>query len=80
MRKERPNVTRIARGMADKLNVMTHAEAAVEDGYFGTLPEQRWDIARLTPDSRPLEPGDALQIGDELRSRIAAFTCSASPQ
>lgn len=53
-------------------HIMTHAEAAVRDGYFGTKPEERWDIARLKPDPRPLIPQDAIDIGDELRSRIGA--------
>jgi hypothetical protein len=50
--------------------VETHAEAAVEDGYFGAGPEQRWDIARLRPEARPLEPGEARRTGDALRDRI----------
>ena len=51
-------------------HIMTHAEAAVRDGYFGSKPEERWDIARLKADSRPLVPQDAIDIGGELRSRI----------
>jgi hypothetical protein len=52
---------------------MSHAEAAVHDGYFGTQPEERWDIARLQPDSRPLVPQDAADVGEELRSRMRRF-------
>jgi len=52
---------------------MTHAEAALHDGYFGTEPQQRWDIARLQADSRPLVPQDALDAGEELRLRIRGF-------
>jgi len=54
----------------DAEHIMTHAEAAVRDGYFGTQPEQRWDIARLKPDRRQLVPQDAFAAGNELRSRI----------
>jgi hypothetical protein len=54
----------------DADHIMTHAEAAVRDGYFGTQPEQRWDIARLRPDPRPLVPQDAHDVGEELRARI----------
>jgi len=54
----------------DADHIMTHAEAAVCDGYFGTQPEQRWDIARLKPDPRPLVPQDAHDVGEELRARI----------
>ena len=54
----------------DAEHVMTHAEAAVRDGYFGTEPEQRWDIARLKPDRRRLVPQDAFDAGNELRSSI----------
>jgi len=54
----------------DPDHIMTHAEAGVRDGYFGTEPTQRWDIARLKPDPRPLEPQDAIETGNELRARI----------
>jgi hypothetical protein len=57
----------------DAQHVMTHAEAAIEDGYFGTSDEERWDIARLRPESRPLVPQDARDAGDELRRRIRDF-------
>lgn len=58
----------------DADHIMTHAEAALRDGYFGTAPEQRWDIARLQPDPRPLVPQDAIDAGEELRSRIRTFS------
>lgn len=58
----------------DADHIMTHAEAAVRDGYFGRQPEQRWDIARLKPDPRPLVPQDALDAGEELRARIRRFS------
>jgi hypothetical protein len=51
--------------------VATHAEAALEDGYFGAGPEQRWDIARLAPEARPLEPADASRTGAVLRAEIS---------
>lgn len=57
----------------DAEHVMSHAEAALHDGYFGTLPEERWDIARLRPQPRPLEPSDAIETGEVLRSRMRAF-------
>jgi hypothetical protein len=56
----------------DADHIMSHAESALHDGYFGTQPEQRWDIARLEASAVPLEPSDALVIGDVLRSKIGA--------
>jgi hypothetical protein len=53
-------------------NVRTHAEAALEDGYFGSGPEQRWDIARFAPRPDPLDPAEAVAAGAWFRSRIAA--------
>jgi hypothetical protein len=52
--------------------VRTHAEAALDDGYFGAGEEERWDIARLAPSPEPLEARDAARVGDALRARIAA--------
>ncbi len=57
----------------DAEHVMSHAEAARRDGYFGTGPEERWDIARLTADPRPLVPHDAIAVGDVLRSRMQRY-------
>jgi len=57
----------------DAAHVMSHAEAALHDGYFGTGPEERWDIARLAADPRPLLPHDATRVGDELRARMQRF-------
>ncbi len=54
----------------DADHVMTHAEAALIDGYYGTAEEERWDIARLRPSPQPLTPKDALEAGEELRRRI----------
>jgi len=56
----------------DPGSVRTHAEAAVEDGYFGDGADQRWDIARLVPSPEPLHPREAAGTGDVLRARIAA--------
>lgn len=56
----------------DPQHVLTHAEAAIIDGYFGAGDEERWDIARLTPEARALVPADAHATGDELRRRIGA--------
>jgi hypothetical protein len=50
--------------------VATHAEAALEDGYFGAGDDERWDIARLAPDPHPLRAEEATLIGDLLRARI----------
>lgn len=57
----------------DAAHVMSHAEAALIDGYFGTAQDQRWDIARLRPDSSTLQPQEAVTTGDELRRRMRAF-------
>ncbi len=59
--------------------IMTHAEAAVLDGYFGTAPEQRWDIARLAPFEVALREADAATVGDELRRRIMAYGPNGTP-
>lgn len=57
----------------DAEHVMSHAEAAVIDGYFGNGDEERWDIARLHADARPLTENDALEVGEELRARMRAI-------
>lgn len=54
----------------DAEHIMTHAEAAVQDGYFGSAEDERWDIACLEPLARSLTPDDALRTGDVLRDRI----------
>jgi hypothetical protein len=56
----------------DAEHIMSHAECGVIEGYFGTEPEQRWDIARLRADSRLLVPQDAIDVGEELRARMRA--------
>ncbi|MDQ2663355.1 MAG: hypothetical protein M3Y18_04880 [Candidatus Eremiobacteraeota bacterium] len=58
----------------DADHIMSHAEAALHDGYFGTQPEQRWDIARLSADTRPLDEADGRDVGEELRRRIRLCT------
>jgi len=65
---------RLARRYAIRLPaIRTHAEAALDDGYFGAGGDDvRWDIARLHAGSEPLVPSDAARIGDVLRARIAA--------
>jgi hypothetical protein len=70
---------RVARALADAFaipvdaaHVATHAEAAVEDGYFGAGADERWDIARLRPEPSPLEALEAVRAGDRLRARIRA--------
>ncbi len=62
----------------DAEHVRTHAEAAVDDGYFGAGDEQRWDVARLAPDGRPLDVADARTVGDGLRARIREFARAAT--
>ena len=66
------SVCRFYRIRVDAEHVRTHAEAAVEDGYFGCGEDQRWDIARLRPAPGALVPADAARAGAELRSRIRA--------
>ncbi|MDP9024569.1 MAG: N-acetylmuramoyl-L-alanine amidase, partial [Candidatus Eremiobacteraeota bacterium] len=56
----------------DETHVLTHAEAAIADGYFGEGEGERWDIARLHPDPSPLTVHNAIDTGAELRRRIAA--------
>jgi hypothetical protein len=52
--------------------VRTHAEAALDDGYFGASgAEVRWDIARLEAAPEPLSAREATTVGDRLRRRIA---------
>jgi len=53
--------------------VRTHAEAALEDGYFGAGEGERWDIARLRASPLPLEPAEATATGNWFRTRIAAL-------
>lgn len=56
----------------DAGHVLTHAEAAIVDGYFGTAEDERWDIARLEPSPVPLTPDDAANAGAALRAKIRA--------
>jgi hypothetical protein len=52
--------------------VRTHAEAALDDGYFGAGSDDvRWDIARLQPMAAPLRPAEAGIVGHQLRTRVA---------
>ncbi|MDQ6780261.1 MAG: N-acetylmuramoyl-L-alanine amidase [Candidatus Eremiobacteraeota bacterium] len=57
----------------DAEHVMTHAEAAIIDGYFGLSPEERWDLARLAPAAGPVTPQEAFVTGELLRERIRAY-------
>ncbi|MDQ2866318.1 MAG: hypothetical protein M3R51_08835 [Candidatus Eremiobacteraeota bacterium] len=57
----------------DAQHVLTHAEAAIEDGYFGAEDDQRWDIARLHQNPAPLSAREAIATGDDLRCRIARY-------
>jgi len=56
----------------DADHIVSHAECGVREGYFGTEPEQRWDIARLAASEKPLVEQDALDVGEELRARMRA--------
>jgi hypothetical protein len=58
----------------DAEHVRTHAEAALEDGYFGAGPDERWDIARLRPSAQPLAAAEAREVGDLLRERVRRET------
>jgi len=58
----------------DADHVMTHAEAAIIDGYFGLLPEERWDLARLKPAEEPVTPAEAHATGEALRRRIREYS------
>ena len=68
----------VARTLADAYGIplaaiRTHAEAALEDGYFGADDDElRWDIARLEARPEPLADREAALTGDLLRARIAA--------
>jgi hypothetical protein len=68
----------VARIVADAYGVApgairTHAEAALDDGYFGAGDDAcRWDIARIEPRDAPLAPREALATGNFLRARIAS--------
>jgi hypothetical protein len=54
--------------------IRTHAEAALDDGYFGAGDDEvRWDIARLEPRAAPLAPVEAAAVGARLRERISAL-------
>ena len=54
----------------DADHVMSHAEAGVLEGYFGTADNERWDIARLRPSPEPLVAQEAIDVGEELRTRM----------
>jgi hypothetical protein len=68
----------VARTLSDAYGIplsaiRTHAEAALEDEYFGADDDDlRWDIARLEPRAEPLHEREAQVTGDLLRARIAA--------
>lgn len=52
--------------------VRTHAEAALDDGYFGAESDDvRWDIARIAPACEPLSAAEARATAESFRARIA---------
>ncbi|BDE05772.1 hypothetical protein WPS_10480 [Vulcanimicrobium alpinum] len=54
--------------------VRTHAEAALDDGYFGAGSDDlRWDIARFAPSPEPLVPAEAIACGAWFRERVRAL-------
>jgi hypothetical protein len=58
----------------DVAAIRTHAEAALDDGYFGAGDDElRWDIARVRASSAPLVPAEATAAGNDFRRRIAAL-------
>jgi hypothetical protein len=58
----------------DAAHVRTHAEAAIDDGYFGAQGDDvRWDIARLYPSSLPLTEEEGKATAAILRERIATY-------
>jgi len=56
-------------------NVMTHAEAAILDGYFpgDGDPDSRWDLARLAASDAPLTKVEAIAIGTSIRFRVHKY-------
>ncbi|HYZ15872.1 MAG TPA: N-acetylmuramoyl-L-alanine amidase [Candidatus Acidoferrum sp.] len=68
---------RLSAGLArwygiDVAAIRTHAEAAIDDGYFGAGSDDlRWDIARLQPSPDALTADEASATGDWFRRRIA---------
>ena len=58
----------------DADHIMSHGEAGVRDGYFGILPTERWDLARLVAEPRPVTAQDALTVGEELRTKMRRFS------
>lgn len=73
---------RLARFYAiDPGAIRTHAEAALEDGYFGAGGDDlRWDIARLRPSAAPLAPDEATATGEWFRTRIAELIGAPGPK
>jgi hypothetical protein len=63
--------------VSDPKLVMTHAEAAIIDGYFildQTLDGvTRWDLARLTASDTPITRQEAVANGNKLRARIHEY-------
>lgn len=54
--------------------IRTHAELAIEDGYFGSdADDLRWDVARLHASSEPVDPAEASATAERLRARIGAL-------
>ncbi len=57
----------------DAAHVRTHAEAALDDGYFGSGQQERWDIARVRPGPGPLDSREARDTAEYLRERVRAY-------
>jgi hypothetical protein len=69
---------------ADPKLVMTHAEAAILDGYYildQTLDGvTRWDLARLTASDVPITREEAVENGTLLRARIHEYKLNIMAQ
>lgn len=62
----------------DSDHIMTHAEAAIRDGYFGTAEAERWDMGRLHQSPAPFSADEAIRVGNELRARIASVAADVA--
>ncbi len=65
--------TNVRNGVTE-FNIMTHAEAAIMDGYFpGDSEPSRWDLARVAASDAPLSKDEARDTAAKLRHRIHVY-------